>query len=44
VAIVRLVLGTSPVLDVVAVALPALHDAMDSTGRVVLAVVLHAMS
>jgi hypothetical protein len=43
VSVVRLVLGTSHVLDVVAVALLALHDAMDNTGRVVLAVVLRSM-
>jgi hypothetical protein len=43
VAIVRLVLGTSLVLDVVAVALLALHDVMDNTGRAVLAVILCVM-
>jgi hypothetical protein len=43
VASVRLVLGTSPVLDVVVVALLALHDVMDATGRAVLAVVLCTM-
>jgi hypothetical protein len=43
VAVVCLVLSTSPVLDVVAIALLALHDAMDNTSKVVLAVVLRAM-
>jgi hypothetical protein len=43
VVVVCLVLGTSPVLDVVAVVLLALHDAMDSTGRAILAVILRVM-
>jgi hypothetical protein len=43
VAIVRLILGMSSVLDIVAVALLALHDVMDNTRRVVLSVVLCAM-
>jgi hypothetical protein len=43
VVVVRLVLSTSPILDIVAVALLALHDAIDSTRRVVLTVVLCAM-
>jgi hypothetical protein len=44
VVVVRLVLGMSPILDIVAIALPALHDAMVSARRVVLAAVLRAMS
>jgi hypothetical protein len=40
VVVVRLILGTSPVLDVVAV---TLHDAVDSTRWAVLAVVLCMM-
>jgi hypothetical protein len=40
VTIVCLILGIAPVLDVVAVAHLALHDAVDSTGRAVLTVVL----
>jgi hypothetical protein len=43
-AVVRLILSTSPVLDVVAVALFAFHDAVDGARRVVLAVILRAMS
>jgi hypothetical protein len=44
VAVVRLVLRTTSVLDIVAVALLALHDAVDGAGRSVLAIVFHAAS
>jgi hypothetical protein len=44
VAIVFLVLGTSPVLDVVALALLALHDPGDAARRAVLAVVVEVTS
>jgi hypothetical protein len=40
VPVIRLVLGESPVLDVMAVALLTLHDAMDGARRSVLAVVV----
>jgi hypothetical protein len=43
VAVVFLVLGTSPVLDVVALALLTLHDPMDAAWRTVLAAVVEAM-
>jgi hypothetical protein len=42
--VVGLILGTPPVLDVVAFALLALHDPVDSARRTVLAVVVEAMS
>jgi hypothetical protein len=44
VATVFLVLGTPPVLDVMALALLALHDPVDATWRTVLAVVVEATS
>jgi hypothetical protein len=44
VAVVFLVLGTSPVLDVVALALLTLHDLVDSAWRNVIAVVVEATS
>jgi hypothetical protein len=44
VAVVFLVLGTPPVLDVVALALLALHDPVDATWRTVLTVVVEATS
>jgi hypothetical protein len=44
VAIVFLVLGTSPVLDVVALTLPAPHDPVNAAWRSVLAVVVEATS
>jgi hypothetical protein len=44
VVVVRLVLGTSPVLDVVAIALFTLHDAMDGARGPVLAVVVQTTS
>jgi hypothetical protein len=40
VAVIHLVLGTSPVLDVVTITLFTLHDAMDSTQGGVLAIVI----
>jgi hypothetical protein len=43
-AVVFLILGTSPVLDVVALALLALHDPVDAAGKTVLAVVVEATS
>jgi hypothetical protein len=42
--VVGLILGTPPVLDVVALALLTLHDPVDSARRTVLAVVVEAMS
>jgi hypothetical protein len=42
VAVFGLVLGTSPVLDVVAFALLVLHDPVDAACRTVLAVVVEA--
>jgi hypothetical protein len=44
VAVVCLVLGTSPVLDILAFTLLALHDSVDAARRTVLAVVLEATS
>jgi hypothetical protein len=44
VAIVFLILGTSPVLDVVALALLALHDPVDTAWRTVLAVIVEVTS
>jgi hypothetical protein len=44
VAIVCLVLGTSLVLDVVAIAFFTLHDAMDGARGAVLTIVCEAMS
>jgi hypothetical protein len=44
VAVVRLVLGTSPVLDVVAIAFFTLHDAMDGARGTVLTIVVDATS
>jgi hypothetical protein len=44
VAVVRLILGTSPVLDDVAFTLLALHDLVDAARRTVLTVVIKAMS
>jgi hypothetical protein len=44
VAVVFLVLGTSPVLDIVALALLSLHDPVDAARRTVLAVVVEATS
>jgi hypothetical protein len=44
VAVVFLVLGASPVLDVVALALLALHDPVDAAWRTVLAIVVQATS
>jgi hypothetical protein len=44
VAVVFLVLGTSPVLDVVALALLTLHDLVDSSWRNIIAVVVEATS
>jgi hypothetical protein len=43
-AVVGLVLGTPPVLDVVAFALLALHDPVDTAWRTVLAIVVEATS
>jgi hypothetical protein len=43
VVVVFLVLGTSPVLDVVAFALLTLHDPMEAAWRTVLAVVVETM-
>jgi hypothetical protein len=42
--VVCLVLGTPPVLDIVAVAFLALHDPMDDARGGVLAIVVEAMS
>jgi hypothetical protein len=42
--VVCLVLGTPPVLDVVAVAFLALHDPMDDARGGVLAIIVEAMS
>jgi hypothetical protein len=42
--VVFLVLGTPPVLDVVAVAFLALHDPMDDARGGVLAIIVEAMS
>jgi hypothetical protein len=44
VAVIFLVLGTPPVLDVVALTLLALHDPVDAAWRTVLIVVVEAMS
>jgi hypothetical protein len=44
VAVVRLILGTSPVLDDVAFTLLALHDLVDAARRTVLTVVIKATS
>jgi hypothetical protein len=44
VAVFGLVLGTPPVLDVVAFALLTLHDPVDAAWRTVLAVVVEATS
>jgi hypothetical protein len=44
VAVIFLVLGTRPVLDVVALALLALHDLVDTAWRTILAIVVEAMS
>jgi hypothetical protein len=44
VAVVFLVLGTSPVLDVVTLALLALHDPVDVARRTVLTVVVEVTS
>jgi hypothetical protein len=44
VAVVRLVLATSPVLDVVAIAFFTLHDAMDGARGTVLTIVVDATS
>jgi hypothetical protein len=43
-AVFGLVLGTPPVLDVVAFALLALHDPVDASRRTILAVVVEATS
>jgi hypothetical protein len=43
VAVGFLVLGTSPVLDVVALALLALHDPMDAARRTILTVIVEVM-
>jgi hypothetical protein len=43
VAVVCLVLGTPPVLDVMAFALLALHDPVDAAWRPILVVVVEAM-
>jgi hypothetical protein len=44
VAVVFLILGTSPVLDVVVLALVAVHDPVDAARRTVLAVVVEVTS
>jgi hypothetical protein len=44
VAVVFLILGTSPVLDVVALALLVIHDLVDAARRTVLAVLVEATS
>jgi hypothetical protein len=44
VVVVRLILGTLHVLDIMVVVLLALHDAVDSTRRSILAAVLRATS
>jgi hypothetical protein len=44
VAVVRLVLGTSPVLDVVAIAFFTLHDAMDGARGALLTIKVEATS
>jgi hypothetical protein len=44
VAVVCLILGTPPVLDVVAFTLLALHDPVDAARRAVIAIVVEAMS
>jgi hypothetical protein len=44
VPVVFLVLGTSPILDVVALTLLALHDPVDAAWMTVLAVVVEATS
>jgi hypothetical protein len=44
VAVVRLVLGTSLVLDVMAFTLLTLHDPVDTARRTILAVVVEATS
>jgi hypothetical protein len=44
VAVLRLIACTTPILDVVAITLLALHDAVTAPGRAVLAVVLHTTS
>jgi hypothetical protein len=44
VAVVCLILSTSPVLDVVAITLFVLHDPMDSAWGAVLAIVVEATS
>jgi hypothetical protein len=44
VTVIFLVLGTLPVLDVVALALLALHDPVDAAWRTILAVIVKAMS
>jgi hypothetical protein len=44
VAIVYLVLSTSPVLDVVAITIFMLHDAMDGTRGAVLTIIVEATS
>jgi hypothetical protein len=44
VAVVFLILGTSPVLDVAALALLALPDLVDAARRIVLAIVVEATS
>jgi hypothetical protein len=43
-AIVHLVLGTSPVLDVVVIAFFALHDPMDGAREAVLSILVEATS
>jgi hypothetical protein len=43
-AVFSLVLGTPPVLDVVAFALLTLHDSVDASRRTILAVVVEATS
>jgi hypothetical protein len=44
VAVIRFVLSTSPVFDVVAIAFFALHDPMDGARGVVLAIVIEVTS
>jgi hypothetical protein len=44
VVVVRLVLGTSPVLDVVAITFFMLHDAMDGARGAILTIVVEATS
>jgi hypothetical protein len=44
VAVIFLVLGTPPVLDVVALALLALHDLVDTAWRTILSIVVEVTS